>query len=496
MTLKMALASSLRRRIALLVVLLLTASLLIAAGAVYGIMSLQQNMGIAVRGYQQLREVYEVGTHLVNARTALADDRTHSALGSIGAARLRLEAADDATGTIDEEWIDEAPRHQLVAQLDQISANLRENQPNIVTATALVNDALGDLARNASEVRTAIESHEHSAAQSRRAVMIHIMTISLLIVAGGSVLGMWVYRSVMRPLDRLSDGAKRFAAGELEHRLSESGDREFVALARSFNDMARDLSSFHRELQQRVETKSRQLVQSERLASVGYLAAGVAHEINNPLSIIAGYGERAMKLLDQPDADGRAAVSQAIGIICDEAFRCKKITDRMLMLARPSEQTQAKFSVAQVARDVVDSLAGIERFSDRRILISAEDDAKVSALGREGEMRQVVLNLVVNALEAAPGGSGEVRINVSRRNGSIELAVSDNGRGMTPDTVARVFEPFFTEKRAERPGTGLGLSVAHAIVTEFGGRIEATSGGLGQGSRFTITLTAADGDVA
>jgi signal transduction histidine kinase len=116
----------------------------------------------------------------------------------------------------------------------------------------------------------------------------------------------------------------------------------------------------------------------------------------------------------------------------------------------------------------------------------------------EGEMKQVLMNLLINALEATDDGTGEVKVTVARDGEHrVTLAVADNGRGMGPETLERVFEPFFTERRPRdpdsppRPGTGLGLSITHAIVQSHGGRISAYSDGPGRGSRFVIDLPAA-----
>ncbi len=450
---------SLRARVMVLVTLLVAGSLLIGGGAVVGIMGLDQNMGMAVRGYRELREVYEVGSHVAAARAALNDGMRDKALMDVEFAQTML-ASDDRTGdSATRPWIDDNRRRTLAETIGASATVLRDDRPGGTAAATLVNSALGELAQTAADVRVTIESHEQSANRAKRAVLAMISALSLMVVVAGAWLGVRLYRSVLRPLDRIGVGVQRFAAGELDHRLAAEQDQEFAALSGAFNDMAGELAQFHRQLEEQVEIKSRQLVQSERLASVGYLAAGVAHEINNPLSIIAGYGERSMKLLDRQDEKSRAAILQAIGIMCDEAFRCKKITDRLLMLARPGEQSRGSVSLARVAGDVVNSLGGLDRFSDRRIVLAAESDEQVTVLACEGEIRQVVLNLLVNALEAVTAEAGEVRVDVVRRGTNVELAVRDNGRGMSAETVSRVFEPFFTEKRAERPGTGLGLSV-------------------------------------
>jgi signal transduction histidine kinase len=140
----------------------------------------------------------------------------------------------------------------------------------------------------------------------------------------------------------------------------------------------------------------------------------------------------------------------------------------------------------KLTHEVVSSLGGLHRFADRRITIQTESDPTVFA--SEGEMKQVIMNLLVNALEATTPLSGQVHVAIVRGEHSLELSVSDNGRGMSSETRLQVFEPFFTHKRSDRPGTGLGLSVAHAIVSDHGGTIEAHSDGIAMGSRFVVRL--------
>jgi signal transduction histidine kinase len=239
------------------------------------------------------------------------------------------------------------------------------------------------------------------------------------------------------------------------------------------------------------------------------LAAGVAHEINNPLSIISGYAEysiAALQKLQQQKTEGATSkvpesdVIQSLQVICDEAFRCKEITLKLLSLARGGDDGRKPVSLLRTAREVALIVGGLKEHRQKRLLVRAESSADstdgdlvVSAV--EPEMKQIVLNLAVNALEAVPTDTGEVRIDVRRAHDWIELAISDNGRGMSPATLERVFEPFFTEKRGRaedgRHGTGLGLSITHAIVRNHGGTITAASDGLGHGSRFVVRLPAA-----
>jgi signal transduction histidine kinase len=240
----------------------------------------------------------------------------------------------------------------------------------------------------------------------------------------------------------------------------------------------------HTQLEQEVAEKNRELVRSQRLASVGFLAAGVAHEINNPLGIITGFAEFTQEQLTS--AGGDEATVKALQTICDEAFRCKGITEKLLSMARVGETEKTPVDLSTVARDVIGLTTVLKPYQGRRVQLTAEP-AVVSA--NEAEMKQVVLNLLTNALEAIDE-TGEVRVNVRRGDQAVELSVKDTGRGMSGETMNKIFEPFFTLPRNGRRGTGLGLSIAHAIVESHGGTIRASSDGEGKGSEFVVTLPA------
>jgi signal transduction histidine kinase len=149
-------------------------------------------------------------------------------------------------------------------------------------------------------------------------------------------------------------------------------------------------------------------------------------------------------------------------------------------------------SIATIAEQVISNLAGLGSPGQRSLSLHTDSSADLSILASVGELKQVILNLMINAIEAVDAMTGRVEVRVHRRGDQIELSVADNGQGMTAETVDRVFEPFFSQKRGERAGTGLGLSIAHAIVTDHGGQIRAQSGGPGRGSTITIQLPAAD----
>jgi len=309
-----------------------------------------------------------------------------------------------------------------------------------------------------------------------------------VIAAAAIVLSVVQYRSIMVPLGRLRRSVTAIASGQFSDRVTPTGDAEYRQLAHDFNRMAAQLQSFYEELEQKVAIKSRQLALSERLASVGFLAAGVAHEINNPLSIISGYAELCIK---RQGRNADSEITRTLGIIRDEAFRCKDITSKLLALARGASDQREVLSIADLAHDVAELIGGLNRYNDRRIRL--QFDPRVDIFGNATELKQVLLNLTINGLEAAPPTTGEVVVEGHRENGHVRVLVRDNGRGMGPETLQHVFEPFFTEKRgASEPGTGLGLSITHAIVEAHGGTITAESAGPGKGSCFTVTLPAAE----
>jgi signal transduction histidine kinase len=322
-------------------------------------------------------------------------------------------------------------------------------------------------------------------------------TFTVAVLAGAIPLlallaSLWQYRRIMVPMDRLRRWSRQIAGGDFLHPYQASGDREFLELGQDFNTMAAELHAFYKRLEEMVAAKSKELVRSERLASVGYLAAGVAHEINNPLNIMSGYAELAVKRLRRSlEPDVVAEVITTLGVIREEAFRCKEITRKLLSLAKSGNDGRETVSMTRVASEVAVMVRGLTNFRGRRLDVAIDPTEPLFVEANLVEMKQVLLNLVVNALEAVRPGTGEVKVE-GRRNGAwVELAISDNGRGMNRETLDRVFEPFYTNKRgAGEPGTGLGLSITHAIVADHGGQIHAGSDGPDRGSRFTIRLPA------
>jgi signal transduction histidine kinase len=317
--------------------------------------------------------------------------------------------------------------------------------------------------------------------------------VSALAVLGAIALGVWQYRGVIVPLGRLNMGVRRIARGRFSQQVDVRGNDEIASLAADFNRMAEELDGFYRELERKVAETSRELVRSERLASVGYLAAGVAHEINNPLGIISGYAEMSLEQLKKSPAgiDETGELGRSLQVICDEAFRCKDIITKLLTLARSGEERRSPVDLAEVVRQVIATMGGLRDFRERKIELRVLERNNLMVHANEVEMKQVVLNLLINALEASPAEDGEVRVELEADGSVVRLTVVDNGKGLSAESLQRVFEPFYTEKRgSQERGTGLGLSITHAIVEGHGGHIRAESDGPGKGSRFVVELPA------
>jgi signal transduction histidine kinase len=224
---------------------------------------------------------------------------------------------------------------------------------------------------------------------------------------------------------------------------------------------------------------------------VGFLAAGVAHEINNPLASIAMCSEslesRLAELLSQA-GDGYAAerdvVRSYLDMIQKEAFRCKQITEKLLDFSRMGDPERHHTDLRELVGGVIEMLRHLGKYQNKNVVLTSDEPVIAEICPQE--LKQVVLNLITNGLDSVETG-GTVKVSVSARDGEANIVVEDNGCGMTEEVIQHLFEPFFTRRRGGQ-GTGLGLSISYRIVEEHHGQIAAYSAGIGQGSRFTVTL--------
>jgi signal transduction histidine kinase len=298
-----------------------------------------------------------------------------------------------------------------------------------------------------------------------------------------------VHRWVLYPVRLLHRGVRRVARGAFDYKINLPSGDEMQALAEAFNDMTAQLSATYSDLERQVHERSRQLVRSERLAGVGFLAAGVAHEINNPLASIAFCSEALESRLrpvvggDGSSADGKV-VADYLRMIQDEAFRCKRITERLLDFSRCGEIQRVRTDLGELVHGVVEMVQHMGKYRQKQIRFYPRE--AVFAQVDPQEIKQVVLNLVVNALDCMEAG-GTLKIDVRHAGPMAEMVFEDDGCGMTPEVLENIFEPFFTRRKGGK-GTGLGLSITHRIVSQHGGEIGARSGGEGRGSTFVVRL--------
>jgi two-component system, NtrC family, sensor kinase len=318
------------------------------------------------------------------------------------------------------------------------------------------------------------------------------------------------YRWIFRPLKILVAGSRRVAGGDFDYRISLATDDEIAELAAAMNDMTARFQDIRDDLDSQVQERTRQVVRAEQMASVGFLAAGVAHEINNPLASIAmcaeslegrlaGQGGQVHFSADESSAKNahspkngpvpnldqeQEVIAQYLRMIQSEAFRCKDITEKLLDFSRIGPVKRQRTDLGELVQGVVEMVGHIGKYQRKQI--DFERRQPVAANVCAAEIKQVVLNLLTNALDSLDD-NGTVRVDVSAAGEFAEIVVRDNGCGMAPEVLKHIFEPFFTRRRGGQ-GTGLGLSISYRIVSDHGGAIEGRSEGEGQGATFVVRL--------
>ena len=239
----------------------------------------------------------------------------------------------------------------------------------------------------------------------------------------------------------------------------------------------------------RAKRLEQQMLLSERLTTAGRLAAGVAHELNNPLATIAGCAEALLARTREASLARMPAIDDFrhyLGLIEEEAYRCKEITGSLLQFVREPGSRRAPLDLNALIVKTVELLSRQSRFAGRSVTTEL-DPALTPVTVNEGQLRQVFLGIAANALEAM-GPDGTLTVRSRRAREEVEIEFEDQGPGILDETVSRIFDPFFTTKPPGQ-GTGLGLAIAQGIVTDHGGRIQVASRP-GKGSVFRVVLPA------
>jgi two-component system NtrC family sensor kinase len=373
-----------------------------------------------------------------------------------------------------------------------------ENQPACSNASCHAHPAeqqiLGVLDTNLSLSKADVQLAE----SSQR--MIAYTGCALLLIAILSWFFVW--EVVGRPVKALERGTERLAAGELGYQIDVQSKDEIGELAHSFNEMSNQLKAEHNEnlawtrtLEQRVEQKTRELkrahehaLHTEKMASIGKMAAVLAHEINNPLSGILTYAKLLRKWIDSEDGGNRRRqdIRESLDLIAAESRRCGDLVKNLLTFSRTTPINLQPTNLNQV---IDRSLRLIQHQLDlAAIHVEPDFDLDLPLLICDGaQIEQVLLALMMNALDAMPqGGNLWVTTKLDRAGSALRIIVRDDGCGIPPEILPQLFEPFLTTKETGR-GVGLGLAISRSILERHNGNIEVQSE-VGRGTTFTVTL--------
>jgi two-component system, NtrC family, sensor kinase len=325
------------------------------------------------------------------------------------------------------------------------------------------------------------------------------MMLPFLLVAGIGVLVVlgityFITSSMIHPLEEMVQATNRIAAGDLDHSVGITSNDEIGILANSFNKMLAsiktmkiELEEWGRTLEEKVDKRTEELVavqtqmaQSEKLASIGRLAAGVAHEINNPLA-----GVLTFSMLALEDCDDDHPMKQSLEVIVKQTLRCRETVKGLLDFARQSSATPTLIDVNSIVDKTLQLLENQAIFQNIQS-VRKFDTNLPQVLLDAGELQQVIINIVINAVDAMEeNGKLTIETSQSRQTQEILIRISDTGKGIPDSVLPLIFEPFFTTKKVGK-GTGLGLAIVHGIVTRAGGKMEVASSS--KGATFIVRL--------
>ncbi len=318
----------------------------------------------------------------------------------------------------------------------------------------------------------------------------------------GWVSWFFIWGVVGVPINALRRGTDRLAAGDLGYQIDVQSEDEIGELAQSFNTMSRQLQAERNQnlawthtLEKRVEQKTSELrlahehaLHTEKMASIGKMAAVLAHEINNPLSGILTYAKLLRKWIDRDDAgrDRRQEIRDSLDLIASESRRCGDLVKNLLTFSRA---TPMNLQLTNLNRVIEQAIRLVQHQLDLAgVQLQLQLDADLPQVVCDAsQIEQVLLALVMNAMDAMPqGGNLWLTTSFSREPSQVRIVVRDDGTGIPPEILPRLFEPFLTTKETGR-GVGLGLAISHSILERHRGNIEVQSE-VGRGTTFTVTL--------
>jgi two-component system NtrC family sensor kinase len=346
------------------------------------------------------------------------------------------------------------------------------------------------------EADLSLELLDHSIRQQGIAITAYVLAFSVVISVTLCII---LWNLVSTPLTLLSQGMRKVASGDLNHKIEVRRKDEIGELAETFNSMNAELRKAKNELvewgntlEKKVQEKTeaihraqQQLVHSEKLASLGRMAAGVAHEINSPLTGIVTFGHLLLKKFPKGSEE-----YEDIEVIIDQANRCSNIIKGLLGFARATTAEKAPTNINDVLNSSLNIVRNKADFFNIKLTTNL-DPALAKVRADAPQLQQVFLNMIVNAADACEGKGGITITTKNIKENSnelVEVEFRDTGHGIKDEALEKIFEPFFTTKPVGK-GTGLGLAVTHGIIQEHGGKITIDTK-VGEGTSFFIRLPA------
>lgn len=325
--------------------------------------------------------------------------------------------------------------------------------------------------------------------------------VIIFVVAVSLFLGIILYKIVSRPVQVLAEGMGKVASGDLDYSVPIESSDEMGLLATTFNSMIHDLKAARDQrekwtqmLEEEVAKKTEEiqrthdsLVQTEKLASLGRMAAGVAHEINNPLTGVVTFAHLLKKRFPPESSE-----ADDLNVIIEQSERCSKIIKNLLTFARAKPTEKGQVNINDILNKTIFMVKNQAKFHHIKFNIDIED-LRFIVFGDASQFQQIFLNMFINAVDAM-NGRGNIKVATRRitedNKQFVEIEFTDEGCGIKEENMSKLFEPFFTTKPVGK-GTGLGLSVSHGIVKHLGGHIKVRST-VGKGTSFFVRLPLAE----
>ncbi|MDH4100428.1 MAG: ATP-binding protein [Nitrospirota bacterium] len=419
----------------------------------------------------------------------------------------------------------------FLRQLDSVEVGWQNYKAKVYQEIALrhANASITDLRHQCDALVTEIHKAVGLLEQAQKEKLLSDLKldgVSLgIVVAAFAGLIVFTRKRILAPLREVDHFAVRLGGGDLDARIAFpgllTGRDEIGALARALNDMAAKLKDLYYTLDRKVQERTQELtatneeliasqeelrenyvqleqamqqlkvaqealIRMEKSSSMGTLAAGVAHEINNPLSGIIGYAEGLIRDIEAGRFNNEKAL-KALQRICDSGWRCARIVSALKSYARQGDVVMGSENINDLLEDALHLTSA--QLREKNIEVIKELNETLSAkpvVCDGGKMRQVIVSLLMNAMEAVPPHSGRITLRSNAVNGGAVVEIEDNGCGMSKDILPKIFDPFYTTKEVGH-GMGLGLAMCKGYIDSHQGNI-AVSSDEGNGTRFTITI--------